>query len=98
MLTGQWQALLKRRVEAFKKRIRPQEAKKEAFVDRMTQGRLRATQRREQAVRKLIDDKAERCGVELTERDTDKRLAELLEKMGGKVREVVRPELAGIEE
>lgn len=97
-VAGQWKALLNRRTEAFKKQIRPQEAKKEAFVDRMMQGQLRAAQRREQAIRKLIDEKAADRGIELTGRDTDKRLAELFEKMGGNVRSVVRPELAGIEE
>lgn len=56
------------------------EQKKEVFKERMFTGRFGAMKRREQNIRRLIDDKAIEMGISLTQRPLDARLAELFEK------------------
>lgn len=78
----QWKALLKRRNEAIRASAKQKETRKRVFLDRMNEGRVRAMERRETAIRKLIQRVADIRLIELTERATDKRLEELFRDMG----------------
>jgi hypothetical protein len=78
----QWKALLKRRHEAIRAIEKQKEQRKTMFLDRMSEGRVRAMERREAAIRKLIQRVADIRLIELTERATDKRLEELFRDMG----------------
>ena len=83
-IEGQWKNLLYRREDEFRRVERADEQKREVFLSRMYEGRFQAMQRRERAIRKMIDDQAIKAGVRLTGRAIDTRLSELLEYLNGK--------------
>lgn len=80
-LIGTWKRLLTRRNNAIGQIYKQRAEKRETFLGRMTEGKARAMHRREREVRRLINGAAKHYGLELTEKETDKRLAELLEAL-----------------
>ena len=80
-LVEQWQTLLARRSAAIRKAEREAAERRETFLDRMDEGRYRAMQRREKAVRDLIARFAAERGIQLSEKATDKRLSELFDAL-----------------
>jgi hypothetical protein len=77
-LVGKWQRLLKRRQAELRRLEDQKEEKRAVFLERMTVGRYRAMQRRERAVRDLINRVALAHDIALSERAIDLRLKELM--------------------
>lgn len=80
-LNEKWRKLLRQREKHFYDLELKREEKKWTFLDRMENGRVNALQRRERAMRQLINQTAAEHGIELYERALDVRLAELLNRL-----------------
>jgi len=94
-LVARWEKLLKRRqkllaeiqqaqekaVKRQQEKARREARKQVSFRQRMVKGRFDAMQRRETAIRHLIDRVAAKHGVELTKRPIDARLEQLFTEL-----------------
>lgn len=77
-LAGQWQKLVNRRDKRLRDMSWDTEEKRAALVNRFSEGRYQAMQKRETAIRQRINDLAKAQGIRLSARPIDERLDELL--------------------
>jgi hypothetical protein len=85
-IAGQWQKLINRRDKRLRDMSWDTEEKRAALVERFSEGRYQAMQRRETAIRQRVNKLAKEHGIQLSSRPIDERLDELLvalKLMGG---------------